>query len=83
MYSLVLSKRFDNEFSKLDKEIRDRVIEELEKISENPRIGKPLKGKLRGLHSVRVGTHRVIYQILDEKRTVAAVAVGHRKTVYE
>ncbi len=83
MYSLQLSKRLDRDFSKLDKKARDRVISKLKEISENPRVGKPLKGRLKGLYSARVGDHRVIYQILDEKRTVVAVTVAHRKAVYE
>ena len=83
MYSLQLSKRFDRDFSKLDKKARDRAISKLKEISENPRVGKPLKGRLKGLYSARVGDYRVIYQILDEKRIVVAVTVAHRKAVYE
>ena len=82
MYSLQLSNRFDREFSKLGKEVRDRVVEELREISRNPRVGKPLKGRLKGLHSARVGAYRIVYQILEEKRAVIAVTVGHRKIVY-
>ena len=82
MYSLVLSRRFDRDFSKLDKDVRDRVVEKLREISDDPRIGKPLRGKLRGLHSARVGDYRIVYQVFDEKRVVAAVTVGHRKAVY-
>lgn len=83
MYSLQLSKRFDRDFSKLDKEVRDRVVEKLREISDNPRVGKPLKGRLKGLYSARAGDYRVIYQILDDKEMVVVVTVGHRKKVYE
>lgn len=82
MYALLLSKRFDRDFSKLDKEVQNRVVEKLEEISGNPRAGKPLRGRLRGLYSARVGDYRVVYQVSDEKRTVAVVTVRHRKVVY-
>jgi mRNA interferase RelE/StbE len=82
MYSLVLSRRFDSDFSKLDKGVRDRVVEKLREISGDPRVGKPLRGKLRGLYSARAGDYRIVYQIFDEKRVVAAVMVGHRKVAY-
>jgi len=62
--------------------VRDRIVEKLKEISENPRVGKPLRGRLRGLYSARVGDYRIIYQVSDERRTIAAVAVGHRKAVY-
>lgn len=81
-YALVLSKRFDRDFSKLDKEARDRVIEKLKEISRDPRVGKPLRGRFRGLYSARIGDYRIVYQISDEKQTVAVVMVGHRKAVY-
>jgi len=61
MYSLQLSNRFDREFSKLGKEVRDRVVEELREISRNPHLGKPLKGRLKGLYSARVGAYRIVY----------------------
>ncbi len=51
--------------------------------AENPRQwGKPLHGEKRGLWRYRVGDHRLICDIQDEKITVLVLAVGHRKDVY-
>lgn len=42
--------------------------------------GKPLKGRLAGLQSVRVGDYRVVYEPTGDYAIV--LAVDHRKDVY-
>lgn len=50
---------------------------------ENPhRIGKPLRGDLAGLHSARVGTYRVVYEIDEIGCAVRVVFIDHRADVY-
>ena len=47
----------------------------------NPhRVGKPLHGELRGQHSARRGTYRVVYRIDGD--TVRINRVDHRRDVY-
>ncbi len=47
------------------------------------RVGKPLRDKLAGLHSARIGTQwRVLYRIDESKRTVVVQDIQHRGTVY-
>ena len=58
--------------------LRDRL-----KPADNPRQwGKPLHGDKGGLWRYRVGDHRLICDIQDEKITVLVLRVGHRKDVY-
>lgn len=50
---------------------------------ENPhRVGKPLRGELAGLHSARVGTYRVVYEISEEDHVVRVLYIDHRADVY-
>jgi mRNA-degrading endonuclease RelE of RelBE toxin-antitoxin system len=50
---------------------------------ENPhRVGKALLGDLSGLHSSRVGTYRVVYEISETDRAVRVVYIDHRADVY-
>lgn len=50
---------------------------------ENPhRVGKPLRGDLAGLHSARVGTYRVVYEIGEDDHTVRVLYIDHRADVY-
>lgn len=46
------------------------------------RLGRPLLGELEGLLSARRGDYRIIYQILDEERTVLIHRIQRRRDVY-
>ena len=47
------------------------------------RVGKPLRDKLAGFHSARIGTQwRVLYRIDESKRTVVVQDIQHRGTAY-
>ncbi len=47
-----------------------------------PRLGKPLRLHLQGLHSARQGDYRVIYRIHTDQHRVDVVAVEHRSDAY-
>ena len=82
-YRVVVSRKFDRRFSDLDREVQDRIVEKLKALQENPGLGKPLKGKLRGLRSLRVGKYRIIYQVDEDSRVVRIITVGRREAIYE
>ncbi len=82
-YNLILSNKFDKEFSQLDRKLQDRVVEGLKEIKENPYEGKPLKGKLKEMFSWRVGKYRILYQIQGDKLLIIVINVEHRKHVYK
>ena len=47
------------------------------------RVGKPLRGKLAGFHSARLGTQwRVLYRIDESKRVVVVLDIQHRSAAY-
>jgi len=46
------------------------------------RVGKALRGDLAGLYSARVGTYRVVYEIIAPDHTVQVVYIDHRADVY-
>ena len=87
VYKLEFSKRFDRQFSKLDKStqryIFNWLIKHLDNV-ENPRYsGKSLTGNKQGLWRYRIGNYRVIVDISDTKCVIIAVEVGHRKFIYK
>ena len=43
--------------------------------------GKPLRGTLRGLWSLRVGDYRAVYRIEGDE--VHVLRIGHRRDAYE
>jgi mRNA interferase RelE/StbE len=71
------------QIERLPTAVAPAVIETLDAIASNPRrLGKPLRFELDGCWSARRGPYRIVYQIDDETRTVAVLAVAHRADVY-
>ncbi len=81
---------FDNrarkELRKLDKQTQDRILkwlrESLATEKDPRRVGKPLKGHMKGLWRYRVGEYRIISQIQDERILILVVRIGHRRDIY-
>jgi mRNA interferase RelE/StbE len=71
---------------KLDAQTRMRLrvfLEERIARLEDPRsLGKPLKGRLATVWSYRVGDHRIICDIQDDRVVILVVTVGYRREVY-
>ena len=86
-YSVEYTKRAARELRKLDKNIRLRIYDWIDKNlngCENPRLhGKALAGNLRDQWSYRIGEYRIIVEIHDAEVLVMVVTVGHRREVYE
>lgn len=51
-------------------------------LEREPFAGYPLRGKLRGLYSLRVGSYRILYQLTDGGKTVRVAAIRHRSISY-
>jgi mRNA-degrading endonuclease RelE of RelBE toxin-antitoxin system len=60
----------------------DAIEDALGQLEREPTAGHPLRGRLRGLHSLRVGSYRVVYQLVDEQQTVRVGAILHRSVAY-
>ena len=60
----------------------DAIEDALGLLEREPFAGKALRGKLRGLYSLRVGAYRILYQVVDEGKTVRVAAIRHRSTSY-
>lgn len=84
MYSIEYSKDIEKDLAKLPKTEVIKILAKVEGLAENPRpLGvEPLQGKLKGLHRIRSGNYRIIYQIIDDRLIVLVVKVSHRRDVY-
>lgn len=67
------AKRF---FKKLDTTDQKRVIKKLRELKRNPKLGKPLVGKLAGLWSIRFGKYRAIYQIRKNELLIVVLRLA-------
>ena len=71
---------------KLDRAQARRILDYMDARiagSENPRqFGHALVGSRAGYWRYRVGDHRVICQLVDQRLVVMVVEIGHRREVY-
>jgi mRNA interferase RelE/StbE len=74
----VLARRAREELLDLSSPLIDAVEDALGLPEREPLAGHELRGRLRGLRSLRVGTYRIIYQLADGERTVRVAAIRHR-----
>jgi len=79
---VVLARRARAELLELEWPLIDAVEEALGLLEREPAAGYPLRGRLRGLRSLRVGSYRIVYLLLDNGSTVRVVAIRHRSTAY-
>ncbi|MGJ3510152.1 type II toxin-antitoxin system RelE family toxin [Enemella sp. A6] len=72
------------QIKKLPRVARDRVLDSIEELTEDPRPrgSKKLVGE-KTAWRIRVGDYRVIYDVFDTELTVTVVRAGHRRDVYE
>ena len=74
---------FEHQYNLLDAKMTRRVNEALDRLAEDPmKYGKKLKGKLRGLYSLRVGRYRITYDLDVQTKTCYVRNVLKRSAVY-
>ena len=61
---------------------RQRVVERISKLAEDPRPSGSEKISGQDKYRVRQGRYRILYAIEDQDLIVQVVKVGHRKDVY-
>ena len=82
MYGLVYTDKAREQYEALDARLKRQVDKGLERIRQNPQLGKPLRGELRGIWSERVATFRILYKIQNKEVEVVILVIEHRKSVY-
>ena len=83
MDRVVLARRARREILDLDWPVADAVSEALGLLEREPESGHELRGRLRGLRSLRVGAYRIIYQIDTGSSQVRVLAVRRRSAAYQ
>jgi mRNA interferase RelE/StbE len=79
---LVLARRARRELLELNWPLIDAIEDALGLLEREPQAGHALRGKLRGLYSLRVGVYRILYQLTDGEKTVRVAAIRHRGIAY-
>ncbi len=82
-YTVIFLPAFTKQFHRLPTDVQIRVRRRVIELSENPYLGFGLVGELAGYWKDRVGKYRVVYRILENKKTIVLYDVDLRKRVYE
>jgi mRNA interferase RelE/StbE len=72
------------EFRNLPQEIKKRAIIKIDSLASNPlsKDVKKLKGK-NDYYRIRIGAHRIVYEIRQENNMVLITRIRHRRDVYK
>ena len=80
MVEIRFDERFRTLFSKIkDNDLKDRVIKQIRKISENPEIGKPMKYGRKGTRELYVPPFRLSYIYNYEDKIAQILDLYHKK----
>ncbi|MFQ5905412.1 MAG: type II toxin-antitoxin system RelE/ParE family toxin, partial [bacterium] len=82
MYEVYLEQSVERDLEKLPAEEFHRIIRRIKPLRQNPRpAGCPkIKGSKHDWR-IRVGDHRIVYEIVERRKTVRVVMVRHRLRV--
>ena len=83
MYNLLYADEAKKVISRLSLKKKRQIKNAIERIAEDPKIGKHLTHELKGLYSYRSGAYRIIYRIYRKEILVLILTIGHRKDVYK
>ena len=79
VYILKFGKKFDKEFSKIDKSISGQIVKKLERLKENPEsMGKPLLHTNHALWEFKAEVFRVFYIIQENTKEIWILSVKHK-----
>lgn len=81
-YSIRIKGSAARELGRIPQETRRLLIDAIESLRQQPMQGRPLRGNLRGLRRLRVGSYRIVYELRQNELTVLVVRVGHRSGAY-
>ncbi|GAA3007446.1 type II toxin-antitoxin system RelE family toxin [Actinokineospora diospyrosa] len=72
------------ELRKLDKQTGRKIAVAVTALGTDPRPPgcRALAGQPAGVMRIRIGDHRVVYQVVDSRVLVTVVRVAHRREVY-
>ena len=85
-YKISIADSAEDDFSRLDKSVQQRIFKYLKKIEEReaPRtLGEQLQENLSMYWKYRVGDYRLVAEIQDDQFIVLMLVIAHRREVYK
>jgi len=82
IYSVEILRSAQKQLSRINRQDQTRIIEAIATLAANPRPTGCKKLSGRPAWRIRVGSHRVVYEVHDDQIIVLVVAIVHRKEIY-
>ena len=82
-YSLSILRRAQKELAVLEGIEYQKIKKAILRLADNPRPSGCSKLMGRKGWKIRVGNHRVVYEINDQAKEVIVLHIGHRRDVYK
>jgi mRNA interferase RelE/StbE len=60
---------------------RERILDAMSELAQNPYLSEKMSGKLRGKRKIRVWPYRIIYKVDIRRRRIIVTDVGHRGSI--
>ena len=83
MYKIIWDTKSLRDLEALDNKIAIQIVKKVDSyLIQNPKnLGKVLSANYKGLYRYR--DYRIVYEILDQEKTIRITKVGHRSKIYE
>jgi len=82
-YQLTFKRKAIKALQRISEPYYSNIMVAIDNLRDNPRPHG--YKKLRGINAyrIRVGSYRVVYNVIDDKLVITILSIGHRKDVYE
>ena len=82
-YSVVVARRAIRSIARLARKDQQRVRAAIDLLADEPRPpGCVALADEESVYRVRVGDHRILYEVIDADLVIQVIRVGHRRDVY-
>ncbi len=77
LYEVELSDKAVDNLNELSAEIAIRIKRKVDSyLAQSPyELGKPLSHRYKGLYRYRYGDYRIVYEIIESKRTIVVIPI--------
>jgi mRNA interferase RelE/StbE len=83
MYNIFYTEEARSVIDRLTPKKQRQIKDAVERIAQNPSLGKHLIQELADMWSYRSGDFRIIYRVEHRQLVVIILTVGHRKDIYK
>lgn len=78
VYKVYATNNFEKTFYRRHKHRKEWLISIMKELEQNPKIGKPLSGRLNKTWQLRIGPFRVWYEIHDAQNIIILKEILHK-----